>query len=73
MAQQGELLRGKLDHHIRPRGYQTVKRHGVEALAKGQSQLASQHHVCGPLEENERIDLLLISKKYINAALYLSV
>ena len=35
MARQGELLMGKQGHHIRPWGYQLVKRHGVQGLAEG--------------------------------------
>ena len=65
MAQQDELLRGKPDHHIRPWGYQSVKRHAFQGLVKGQSRLAFQHHVCGPLEQNEQIDHFFYFQKYI--------
>jgi len=45
-----------------------VKRHAVQGLAKGQSQLAFQHHVCSPLKQNEHIDL--ISLLYTHVLLY---
>ena len=61
MAQQGELLMGKQGHHIRPWGYQSAKKHGVQGLAEGQNQLTFQHHVCGPLEEHAHFDLELCS------------